>query len=127
MIETIIGLLGLSAIAIEIAYHSDLAYQLKTALFMTEDKLQKISILCSTNFWAKFLPWYLWWMILFIVIFMYGFGKFVELINCPFCTGFWVALGYLLLNDFTILAAIPLTGITIIAVYLIQAVAKYVG
>lgn len=127
MIVDILALLGLGAIAIEIAYHSDLAAQIKRWVGLSEDMLKPCGILATFKFWLKFLPKWLWLLSIIPVTFFTIWHKIIELTNCPWCTGFWLAFGYLLIRQYEIIPAIALTGITLISVYLIQAIDRYVN
>jgi hypothetical protein len=125
MIITVLGLIGIAALAIEIAYHSDLSYQIKKIFYITEDKLQKLGILSKPKFWIKYLPKYLFPLMIIPLLLFFIWHKFVELINCPYCTGFWLAFGFNLTQGLSVIQSIALTGITLISVYIIQLIDKY--
>jgi hypothetical protein len=125
MLIEILGLLGIAALAIEVAYHSDLAYGVKKLLRLTEDNQNTLGILGTFKFWNSFLYPYLSWLSFIPVLFFFFYKKLSELLNCPFCTGFWLSLGFSLSQGFTVIPAIALTGVTLITTYLIQLIDAY--
>jgi hypothetical protein len=125
MIITLICLIGIAALAIEMAYHSELSHEIKSIFFMTEDYLQKVGVLSTVRFWTRFLPKYLWIFLPILLLFFIIFYKIIQAVNCPWCCGFWLSLTYLLLTGHNLITAIPMTGITLISVYIIQILDKH--
>lgn len=126
MIE-ILALIGIAALAIETAYHSELAYELKQKIWLTEDKQQRLRTLSQYKFWTALFGKYLSWLAFIPVLFFYFYHKINQMTNCPYCVGFWMSLAFLLLSDYALLPAIALTGITLITVHIIEALMSYVN
>ena len=125
MITTLLILLGFAALSVEIAYHSSLAYDIKHALGLTEDKLPKIGILSQWKFWKKFLPKYLIFLAIIPLIFFIIYYKIIELINCPYCQSAWYGFFYGIYLQKVIPEALGFAGLCVFFVYIIEIVAKH--
>lgn len=119
-IMVILGLIGIAALAINIAYFSTLSYDLKQVLYLTERQLIKVNILSKLTFWKKLLPKYLWMLIPILIIIFGIYHKIGELLNCPYCTSWWGGFGFCLSQEMSIIQSIAFGGLTIVFVFLIE-------
>lgn len=63
---------------------SSLAYKVKLLLGLLPS--DKLDILCKKDFWMELIGW---WII--PTYFMRAWRYITELVNCPYCSGFWLA------------------------------------
>lgn len=118
IIMLILILFGLAALAINIAYFSTLAHDIKTFLCLHES--QRLQTISKYGFWRTFLPRGLNVLAFIPTIIMMIFKKSVELINCQYCTSWWLGFGYTLYSGYAIIDAIALGGLTLFFVIIIE-------
>jgi len=124
MITTILIIFGLAVLAVEIAYHSSLAYELKKFLWLTEDKQKRLLTLSSGKLWKTWLPKWLWWFIPIPVILFAVFSELNQWFNCPYCQSAWYGFGAGILLGHPIILCVGLAGICIYFVYIVEITAK---
>jgi len=123
---TLLILFGLAVLAVEIAYHSSLAYDVKFALRLTEDRLPKVGALASWKFWKQFLPRWIRWLAFIPIIIFTIFYKIIQWLACPYCQSAWYGFFYGLFLNKNIIECLAMGGITVFFVYIVELVAKHV-
>jgi len=87
IIYWIILMISMAELAIQIVV-SELSYKVKDILGMHIPN-KRLDALCSYQFWAYFIGYIAF--IPQVAFIVYRF--FIQLLNCPYCTGFWLGLG----------------------------------
>ena len=122
---TIIFLIGLAALAIEVA-DSDLATTLKTLLFIDRERSFLVAASKPKSFFKVLPTWIQYTVIVPIIVFIFNILFYiirmvVRLINCPFCISMWfgTVFSYAYLGH-NIIESICLGGITILITKIID-------
>lgn len=81
---------SLAELAIQVAI-SDLSEAVKGAMLLNQPYNAKLNLLCSKAFWCKLLG--KGWWVATPITFLFKIHRFFsELLSCPWCCGFWMAL-----------------------------------
>jgi hypothetical protein len=122
--DILLILIGLAALAINTAYFSTLAHDVKKALGLLET--QRLNTLASLAFWKLFLPLWLHSIAIVPTVIINIWKKIIELINCQYCSAWWFGFLYTYLYDEkSIITAIAYGGLTIVFVILIEYFMNY--
>lgn len=120
-----IYIIACSVLAIEIAYMSTLALDIKKVLKI-EKVPEIVNILSNIVFWNRLLSKYLFPINLTFAIFFTIYKKIIEMINCPYCLSFHLGwLSQFLLNNNDIKISLVYGLITIFFTHIIEKIYDY--
>jgi len=92
MIELLIIIIASAVLSTEIAYNSDLAYQLKKFLLLDE-KRPTVNALSKWSFYLKLMgtiAYILSPLIIVTIVLLRLYVLFIKLLNCPYCISFHI-------------------------------------
>jgi hypothetical protein len=103
---------------------SVLATKVKGLLYLDQPHNSKLDILSNQLFWYKLLGiWFILLapLILFIIFFFHFYKFLVELVNCPYCSCFWLstAVNYFYFNE-NIITAMLFAPVSLIFVAILN-------